>query len=461
MQRAREAYDGLVDMVVRPARAQYGLLHLVGAEAGRFRIAGRAGRRRDFVLRGRSGGDLCCSLYSLEEGAEGGGGGGVEGRGKGDPAGPASPPCVVYLHGNCGCRADANDVVRLLLPAGIQVCCFDFTACGHSPGAYVTLGSQEPKDLATVVEFLRNTGVGQIALWGRSMGAVTTIRYVHTCSDHSVASIVADSPFSSLPALMRQLSSDRSAMPGFLLSIGLSLMRKTILQRAGFDINEVDTLQSAGGCHVPALLAHGLDDSLIPPEHADRIHACYAGDSRLMTFPGDHNDVRPIEFYHAARQLLVRSLTGGLKTATSLFEGLPSDPDGAFRSPGSRSPLNHMDSDRAVQFNRLSSARATNDARSSCKAYPNDWGSTEEEVPPEGPGEGEEEKGPAGAASQEGEVRNRVGEAGGGSGGADGGGDGGGGGELGSSVAPPGAKPRLWVPERDGPFEEDCPPRPA
>jgi hypothetical protein len=180
-----------------------------------------------------------------------------------------------------------------------------------------------------------------------------------------------------------------------------------------------------------------------------------------MTFPGDHNDVRPIEFYHAARQLLVRSLTGGLKTATSLFEGLPSDPDGAFRSPGSRSPLNHMDSDRAVQFNRLSSARATNDARSSCKAYPNDWGSTEEEVPPEGPGEGEEEKGPAGAASQEGEVRNRVGEAGGGSGGADGGGDGGGGGELGSSVAPPGAKPRLWVPERDGPFEEDCPPRPA
>jgi len=470
MQRAREAYDALVDMVVRPARAQYGLLHLVGAEAGRFRIAGRAGRRRDFVLRGRSGGDLCCSLYSLEgvKGGDGdGGGGGVAGQGDGDPAAPASPPCVVYLHGNCGCRADANDVVRLLLPAGIQVCCFDFTACGHSPGAYVTLGSQEPKDLATVVEFLRNTGVGQIALWGRSMGAVTTIRYVHTCSDHSVASIVADSPFSSLPALMRQLSSDRSAMPGFLLSIGLSLMRKTILQRAGFDINEVDTLESAGGCHVPALLAHGLDDSLIPPEHADRIHACYAGDSRLMTFPGDHNDVRPIEFYHAARQLLVRSLAGGLKTATSLFEGLPSDPDGASRSPGSRSPLNVMDSDRAIQFNRLSSVRATSDARGSCKAYPSDWGDTEEEVPTETPGEGEKEeplgeipRGPAKAASQEGEVCNLVGEGSGGSGGANGGGDGGGGRELDASVTPPGAKPRLWVPERDGPFEEDCPPRP-
>jgi len=471
MQRAREAYDGLVDMVVRPARAQYGLLHLVGAEAGRFRIAGRAGRRRDFVLRGRSGGDLCCSLYSLED-AEGGGGGegGAGGRDEGGRGPPASPPCVVYLHGNCGCRADANDVVRLLLPAGIQVCCFDFTACGHSPGAYVTLGSHEPKDLATVVEFLRNTGVGQIALWGRSMGAVTTIRYVHTCSDHSVAAIVADSPFSSLPALMHQLSSDRSAVPGFLLSFGLSLMRRTILQRAGFDINEVDTLESARGCHVPALLAHGLDDSLIPPAHADRIHACYAGDCRLMTFPGDHNDVRPIDFYHAARQLLVRSLAGGLKTAASLFEGLPSDPDRAPRSPGSRSPLNQMDSDRAVEFNRLSSARATNDSHASCKAYPDDWGHTGEEAPQKGPeeeeGQGEQEEqeekkprgesppGPARAASEEGEGCNLVGDGGG-----DGGGGGGGKSEAG--ITPPSGKPRLWVPERDGLCEEDCPPRPV
>jgi len=454
MRRARDAYDQLVDLVVRPARAQYGLLHLVGAEAGRFRIAGRAGVRKDFVLRGRSGGDLCCSLYSLEGVAGGAGGPDTE------PGG--SPPCVVYLHGNCGCRADANETVKLLLPAGLQVCCFDFTACGHSPGDYVTLGSQEPQDLAIVIEFLRNTGVGQIALWGRSMGAVTTMRYVDTCRDHSIAAIVADSPFSSLPVLMREVSSGRSAIPGFIIGFAISALTRSIQRRAGFDINQVDTLQSARGCHMPALLAHGLNDKLIPPEHADRLYSCYAGDCRLMTFPGDHNDVRPIEFYHAARQLLVRSLEGGLKTATSLFQGLTLNVDISGRSEqGERSPMNHMDSDRAIQLNRLSSVRATNHSRSSCKSFPGDWARTGEEEQEQGDGPGALEEQPSpesskssgedspqiasadintrGEGPEEGDSRE---------------------GRPGGGAPASGSQSRLWVPERDGMCEEDCPPLP-
>ena len=31
--------------------------------------------------------------------------------------------------------------------------------------------------MAVVVNFLRNAGMGHIGLWGRSMGAVTALRY--------------------------------------------------------------------------------------------------------------------------------------------------------------------------------------------------------------------------------------------------------------------------------------------
>lgn len=51
---------------------------------------------------------------------------------------------------------------------------FDCSGSGVSDGDYVTLGVRESEDLEAVVEHLRSAhGVKEIALWGRSMGAVT------------------------------------------------------------------------------------------------------------------------------------------------------------------------------------------------------------------------------------------------------------------------------------------------
>ena len=49
---------------------------------------------------------------------------------------------------------------------------------GVSEGEYVTLGHHEQDDIKTVVEYLENTGlVTTICLWGRSMGAVSSLLY--------------------------------------------------------------------------------------------------------------------------------------------------------------------------------------------------------------------------------------------------------------------------------------------
>jgi alpha/beta superfamily hydrolase len=55
---------------------------------------------------------------------------------------------------------------------------FDFSGCGRSEGQWVTLGYKEQDDLQTVIDHLRGTNkVSLIGLWGRSMGAVTSIFY--------------------------------------------------------------------------------------------------------------------------------------------------------------------------------------------------------------------------------------------------------------------------------------------
>lgn len=46
-------------------------------------------------------------------------------------------PCVVYLHGNSGCRMDADDFVDSFLIHRISVFSLDFTGCGMSDGEHV------------------------------------------------------------------------------------------------------------------------------------------------------------------------------------------------------------------------------------------------------------------------------------------------------------------------------------
>ena len=53
-----------------------------------------------------------------------------------DPEPDEPTPCIVYLHGNCGCRMDAVDCVEMLLLYGFSVFCVDLSGSGHSEGNF-------------------------------------------------------------------------------------------------------------------------------------------------------------------------------------------------------------------------------------------------------------------------------------------------------------------------------------
>ncbi|KAF2533775.1 hypothetical protein F2Q70_00030357 [Brassica cretica] len=123
-----------------------------------FMMKGRWYQRKDLEVIKNSRGDvLQCSHYMPVE------------RPEGKPL-----PCVIYCHGNSGCRADGSEAAIMLLPSNITVFTLDFSGSGLSGGEHVTLGWNEKDDLKAVVEFLRQDGnISLIGLWGRSMGAVT------------------------------------------------------------------------------------------------------------------------------------------------------------------------------------------------------------------------------------------------------------------------------------------------
>lgn len=269
--------EQLVNFIIRPPRAEYDPnSDLLDKE---FLLRGKWYQRKDVELKNSRGDVLQCSHYIPIGSAEG-----------------KPLPCVIYCHGNSGCRADASEAAIILLPSNITVFTLDFSGSGLSGGEHVTLGWNEKDDLTAVVNYLRNDGnVSLIGLWGRSMGAVTCLMY--GAEDPSIAGMVLDSPFSDLVDLMMELvDTYKVRLPKFTVKYAIQYMKRIIQKKAKFDITDLNTIKVAKSCFVPALLGHAIDDDFIQPHHSDRIFEAYMGDKNIIKFEGDHNSPRP-QFY--------------------------------------------------------------------------------------------------------------------------------------------------------------------
>lgn len=65
----------------------------------------------------------------------------------------------------------------------------------------MSLGYYEQEDLKLVLETLKiYPSIDRVALWGRSMGAVTALLYLP--QDNRISAVVLDSPFKSLKGLI-------------------------------------------------------------------------------------------------------------------------------------------------------------------------------------------------------------------------------------------------------------------
>mmetsp|Transcript_16477 Transcript_16477/g.25631 ORF Transcript_16477/g.25631 Transcript_16477/m.25631 type:complete len:590 (+) Transcript_16477:71-1840(+) len=275
VQMAKSGYQELVNAIIRPPRCQYREEHL-GPPA--FSFLGKRFTRTDFTLCTQRGLNLQCSHW--------------------EPVERSSDriPVVIYMHGNSSARVEVLPQLTCLLALGVAVFAFDFAGSGKSDGDHVTLGYYEREDLMCVVAHLRATDVvSTIALWGRSMGAVTAL--MHGDRDPSIAAMVLDSPFSDLSSLCEQMvdkARDQGInVPGFVSSVAIRMIRGSVRRQADFDIKDVSPISHVPHCYIPALFVAAENDDFITKSHSRAMHDVYAGDANMIVVDGDHNSNRP------------------------------------------------------------------------------------------------------------------------------------------------------------------------
>uniref|UniRef100_A0A7S4SRY7 Uncharacterized protein n=1 Tax=Alexandrium monilatum TaxID=311494 RepID=A0A7S4SRY7_9DINO len=244
-----------------------------------------------------------------------------------EPFQGAGPRCaVVYCPSGRGMPASVSEVISLakrFLPLNVAVLALDPTADGRA--------ACRLRDVEAALELLRGAdgagglGYDRVALWGRSAGAATALRYAVKVP--ALVAIVCDSPRCDLEPLGPPLGAPQT------LSV-LEWLAATAPSTCGGAGQGSLPLNDAGGdgaaaalaraelreelalppsvaverCFVPALFIHGRQDTLAPPSRAQALREAYRGEREpvLWVSGGSHDSRRPAATFAKAALFLLR-----------------------------------------------------------------------------------------------------------------------------------------------------------
>jgi len=288
-EKVKYSYETLWKFIIRPPRDDYdedNLGHPV------FMFKGRTFLRKDYDLISSEGYIMKCSFFEPDEMYR-----------------PSQiMPVVLYLHGNSSSRLEGIGMLKELLKRDINLFVVDFPGCGLSEGEYISLGYHESHDVKILVDFIEKLpGVGYIGLWGRSMGAATTMIYSHT--DDRIKAIVMDSPFADFSLLAKELVLKQIKLPNFLVEGALKIIKGTVKKKNGLDIEKLKPIESAPLTTQPAIFIHANSDELIDNKHSEMLINVYKGkDVCFKRCEGKHNTRRPAKIIREVGEFFYKHL---------------------------------------------------------------------------------------------------------------------------------------------------------
>ena len=202
-------------------------------------------------------------------------------------------PCVIYLHGNASSQLEGQFLVPNFCQFGVFVFTFDFAGCGCSDGEYVSLGYFEEQDTEFLMTTLNKSfNIGPFVLWGRSMGAATTLLVKHPL----LVGRVVDSSFTSVKELCQAIAKDIK-LPNVFVQAAIWYLKKKVLRVAKFDFDAAAPINVQNENEVPAVFGHAEQDQFIPYDHCMRLYSHYQSKQKyLMNLPGGHNSRRKKEW---------------------------------------------------------------------------------------------------------------------------------------------------------------------
>ncbi|EGR27774.1 serine protease family, putative [Ichthyophthirius multifiliis] len=280
----KKKYDQIWKNIIQPSRQQYSLQDL---GPNTQIINGHIIQRKDLIIKNQKNQNLQCTIYqSLQNTLI------------------KFQPCIIYLHGNQGSRVESTAIINHVMPQFTLVS-FDFSGSGKSEGQYVTMGFNESKDLECVISQIKLLikNIGQIIIWGRSMGAVTAI-----LCETQVDCLILDSGFSDLKQLIQEIALRKMKINKIIFDGIFMLIQNKIKEVLnGVDIFDIKICLKVEKIKCPVLFAYSKNDEFILNYHTKNMfNFCKSLNKKCIEFEGGHNSFRPFQFYQQVISFLNR-----------------------------------------------------------------------------------------------------------------------------------------------------------
>ena len=222
------------------------------------------------------------------------------------PVGSRRPITLLFFHGNAENIGGCLDLAARARAAGFNLLLMDYRGYGESEGRPSEQGLYRDGE-AALRDLGSRAGVdpGRIVVWGRSIGGAVAVQLAaRGAADRAggadssgnrdgtpgVAGLILESPFTSVPDLLRQ--------GGHVALLALS--------RLG--TYRFDSAALMGRVAAPVLVVHGTDDEIAPFDLGRRLYDLAPGRKELKAIPGGgHNDLWALhgdEVWDAVRHFL-------------------------------------------------------------------------------------------------------------------------------------------------------------
>ncbi len=196
-------------------------------------------------------------------------------------------PLSIGFHGyRSSYITDFSGGSELILQMGHNLLLIDERAHGKSQGHSIAFGIQERHDVQIWTQWAvdRFGPEVQILLYGVSMGGATVLMASNLPLPQNVKGIIADCPYSSAEAIIRQVG-QKAGYPTNILWPFVWLGARLF---GGFDLTETTAGEALKAARVPVLIIHGEADNFVPCEMSD-LASCNPALITRHTFPGaDH-----------------------------------------------------------------------------------------------------------------------------------------------------------------------------
>lgn len=194
---------------------------------------------------------------------------------------------IIVLHGLTDSKEAMLDIAESFADVGYLAVAPDMRAHGSSRGRYTSLGYREKWDMICLLNTLQEQGydVTRTGVLGASMGAATALQWAGV--DPRVRAVVAVAPFADLRSQMNFLY--RTHKVDWFKAM---LLEACARHEAQFSIEDVSPIRSIESIETPILLAHGVNDDIVPVSESDRIFRAARGPIVYQNVKSKHVDVR-------------------------------------------------------------------------------------------------------------------------------------------------------------------------